>query len=290
MIDIETYTDRSGNLIPYAVGSRVGGSGNYIRNKADIKLYYLSDYDGEDNIAKSKLMMVDFLKHILNDNFIGYKFYAHNLGGFDGPLLIKYLADIVGLKIKPLMRNNELYSLDLIMSIESMDSQWLELNKGPRGGLSGIYNKGSVRIILQDSYKLLPLSLSELGKVFAVETQKGEFPHSFVKDDNLTYIGQSPCGNIAEWNLKETCLSYLTADLSCLYEVLINFDKMITYNYSLNFTNYLSIPSLCMATFRSNFLGPDVQIPKTRGKCESDIRKSYRGGIVSLFKPKISKG
>jgi hypothetical protein len=52
-------------------------------------------------------------------------------------------------------------------------AQWLELNKGSRGGMPGAAGKATVRIILQDSYKLLPLSLPELGKVLAVETQKG---------------------------------------------------------------------------------------------------------------------
>ena len=53
-----------------------------------------------------------------------------------------------------------------------------------------------MRIVLQDSYKVLPLSLAELGRVFDVEIKKGDFPHTFVTADNLNYIGPSPCGNI----------------------------------------------------------------------------------------------
>ena len=45
-----------------------------------------------------------------------------------------------------------------------------------------------------------------------------------------------------------------------------------------------------MATFRSNFLQDGARIPKLIGRCEADIRSAYRGGTVSLFKPKMGKG
>jgi hypothetical protein len=55
--------------------------------------------------------------------------------------------------------------------------------------------------------------------------RKGEFPHLFVEEDNLNYIGNKPdikyyslCNinlddynqiNSSNWNLKEECLKYL---------------------------------------------------------------------------------
>ena len=131
-------------------------------------------------------------------NLAGYIFYAHNLSRFDGPLLIEYLADIKGLKIRPLLKNNEIYSIKFTMTTAEMDPDWIAANAGPRGGESKFKKSATVRIVLQDSYKMLPWSLEGLGKTFDVATLKGTFPHDFVSVERLDYVGVSPCGRIPD--------------------------------------------------------------------------------------------
>ncbi len=53
--------------------------------------------------------------------------YAHNLSGFDGPILIAFLSwdEIEHLKIRPL---NAIYSLDFIMPAEHCTRKMKESN------------------------------------------------------------------------------------------------------------------------------------------------------------------
>lgn len=113
VLDIETYKDSTGRHIPYACGTRVGGPGNYIRHRPEVKMYFSSDFDGKCPEMRARQIMVAMLKDILLIKNRGYRFYAHNLSGFDGPLMVKYLSHVEGLKIKPLMRGNDTYTIDL---------------------------------------------------------------------------------------------------------------------------------------------------------------------------------
>ena len=84
-------------------------------------------------------------------------------------------------------------------------------------------------------------SLSKLGKSFNVETQKDIFPHSFVNEHNLNYIGTVPSYNYFEgqisiseyneyilkfnnnWDLRKVNLEYCTKDCISLYQIISEF-------------------------------------------------------------------
>ena len=124
-IDIETYVGDNGCLIPYAIGSYIGGPGNFIRHKDELKMYYLTDYKHivESEEKRVQSMLLDWLKDILLIKNRGYKLYAHNLSNFDGPLLIKYLSSIEWLEIKPLIRESKIYSIDITIDVSKMDDK-----------------------------------------------------------------------------------------------------------------------------------------------------------------------
>lgn len=124
VLDIETYTDSDGNLIPYACGTRIGGPGNYKRHKPEVSMYFSADFDGASPEIRARQIMVAMLKDILLIQNRGYKFYAHNLSGFDGPLIVKYLSHVKGLKIKPLMRGSDTYTIDLSINWGDVDEEW----------------------------------------------------------------------------------------------------------------------------------------------------------------------
>lgn len=91
--------------------------------------------------SRSKRLLNQFLEYI-EANARSYKtpykvIYFHNLSRFDGIFLIRHLALNTKYKLKPLIRNNELYELAVY------------------------YDKGK-KCTFRDSLKLLPASLDNL--------------------------------------------------------------------------------------------------------------------------------
>jgi len=126
--------------------------------------FYLSDYNSVEG------MMLDCLKSILIRKYDGYKIYAHNLAKFDIIFLLKYLVKLGS--IKPVIHNGKIISLTI--------------NFGKNGGY---------QVEFKDSLLLLLGSLDSLSKSFKVENKKIIFPHLFVNENNLNYIGLVPAFN-----------------------------------------------------------------------------------------------
>jgi hypothetical protein len=63
-----------------------------------------------------------------------------------------------------------------------------KLVKGDYTKIISKYNK----ITFVDSYNLLNGSLYDLSHSFGLDVTKGHFPHKFVKEDTLNYIGNIP--------------------------------------------------------------------------------------------------
>lgn len=144
-LDIETVTVNNKHY-PYAIGYRLYKKGKYVT----MKLFYLSDYNGSIQEASTSIMS-DFLKHFLFDA-CGYHIYVHNLGDFDGYLLLKDLFKAVG-SFTILMDKSK-----AIIAITLPNNQ----------------------IYIRDSIRIFPASLKELCAIFKVPTPKGEFDHSRV--------------------------------------------------------------------------------------------------------------
>ena len=69
-----------------------------------------------------------------------------------------------------------------------------------------------------------------------------------------------------------------------LYDILIKFNEFIFNLYKLNIHKYPTITSLAFAIFRCKFL-KDSKIPLITGQIFNDLRKSYTGGAVDVYKP-----
>nr|BBH42976.1 DNA polymerase [Marophrys sp. SRT127] len=293
VIDLETYKENDTELVPYAAGARFGGLGNHIRCKEEVSLWYLTDFPGWATEPKqaARFMMEQLAKCLLRVANRGYKIYAHNLANFDGPLLVKYLSHIKGLKIKPFMRGTRTYRVVLTMNIAEMDACWGELNIGPRGGTSKLEENKRLRIVIEDSYLLLPASLKLLGEVFRVQTQKGEFDHMAVKHHNLNYRGIGPNGE-RDWSRRDECLKYLASDLGCTYEVVQMFEDKMATDYGIDIHRHLTIPSVTLQIFLSNFMSSELvdRLAILTGSCERDIRKAFRGGVTNVLKPLLKEG
>jgi hypothetical protein len=155
------------------------------------------------------------------------------------------------------------------------------------------FNYNDYIVEFKDSYLLLPSSLRKLGQSFNIDMQKGLFPHLFVNDpsNSLDYDGYVPnhfnfidvsiddyLNYIKDfinksWNLKSEAIKYCELDCISLYKILMKFNNIIFNKWSLNITNYPTLPSLSFAIFRAHYLNVN-SIVNITGKIYDDIKKS----------------
>ncbi len=145
----------------------------YVHNNILIP-YLICFYDGKNSYSfgiwdysNVDEMIIDCLTSIMSRKYNGYNVYMHNMAKFDIIFLFKYLIEL-GL-VEPIIHNNRIISIDFNF---------------------GVDNKYQIKF--KDSLLLLLQGLDKLCKSFKVENGKSIFPHLFVKESNLDYIGDVP--------------------------------------------------------------------------------------------------
>lgn len=132
---------------PYAAGFLIVQPGDDLSNKTEverkIETYYSEDYAliHDEFLDRSKKVMKDFLKRlniVVKHNNVR-TVYFHNLGRFDGIILLKHLLENK-IKFKVVIRNNQLYQIS-------------------------VYQKNRILYRLRDSLKILPQSLEKLARL-----------------------------------------------------------------------------------------------------------------------------
>jgi DNA polymerase type B, organellar and viral len=157
-----------------------------------------------------------------------------------------------------------------------------------------------IKISLVDSLNLLNSSLDKLCTDYNVVTSKGIFPYSFVKKDNLNYVGPTPDikfynKNIdialynsslsTNWNLREEPLNYLIKDLTSLLEILRKFQDHLWKDHNLEMTEGLTISSLAKNKFFKYYL-QNSKIPLINtNNLFNFLYSAYYGGITEVYKP-----
>ena len=248
--------------------------------------FYLSDYENSDSLLKAAL------KSIMIKKYNGWKLYFHNFSYFDAVFLMKIISEL-STDVKPIIRDNRI--IQLIMKYDNNEK-----------------NKGTITFV--DSYNLLPSSLDALAKNFKVEN-KSFFPFAFVNDPSvsLDYIGNVPDLKYfintkhkkdpkkylelennynkyknsfpnKEWDLKKELIKYCEQDVRTLHQVISNSAKEIFNMFKLDETKFCTLPSLAFGVYRSKYLEKN-EIPLIKGKIYNDIRESYLGGLVDVYKP-----
>nr|WRO45314.1 DNA polymerase [Russula virescens] len=259
-ITLDIETYGSETLVPYLI-SFYNGSKTYS--------FYLGDYNSIDS------MMEACFKKLFVRKYNKFSVYIHNLAKFDIVFLLKYLIKHV--QVNPIIHKGRIIQLNI--------------NYGP----DLQYN-----LNFKDSYLMLLSSLEKLGKSFNIEIKKSIFPHLFVNENNLNYIGEVP--NISNffkiseneyqnykkyysfWNLKREAIKYCEIDCISLYQIILKFNSLIFGLFNKNIHKYPTLPSLAFAIFRGSFM-ENENIPKLTGNIEKDIRQSYTGGSTDMFIP-----
>jgi len=170
--DIETYIDSDGKSKVYALGFCT------LLENLKPHIFY------KDKNISSSLLVINCIKEMLQTKYKNCIFYTHNFGGFDVLFLLKELVEYN-------KENNNYFDLKCVFK----DSRILKLEVSAK-----ISKTVKNKIIFIDSLNLLPESLESLGESFNVNVVKGVFPYSFVNNDTLYYIGNTP--DISYFNLR----------------------------------------------------------------------------------------
>nr|YP_009487230.1 hypothetical protein [Russula abietina]AWB36132.1 hypothetical protein [Russula abietina] len=250
--------------------------------------YCISIYDGKKSYSfglwdyeTHEMMIIDCLKSIMIRKYNRYNIYIHNMAKFDIIFLLKYLVKLG--EVKPIIHNGRLISVNFTFG-ENLEYGFQ----------------------FKDSYLILLASLDKLTKGFGVKTVKSIFPHFFINETNLDYIGEVPdikffnkinpsdYNNYKKsfnnnWNLKYEVVKYCEIDCISLYQVITKFSNLIFSLFSKNIDNYPTLPSLAFAIFRSNFMDEN-SIPQISGQISKNIRKGYTGGAVDVYIPENPNG
>lgn len=277
VIDIESFRGNDGLAKVYALG--------FLTNLNDKpNLYYLSDYPE----LNSHGLILKCIDDILINKYNNFIFYAHNLANFDVIFIYNSLLKanldkgFDYYKLRTTMRDNQIIRLDIKITILSINN-----------------NKREIKVSLFDSYNLLKLSLDKLALEFNLKIKKGKFPYSFVKNNNLNYIGNLPDIHYFEdisineynqikstdWNLRFESLSYLSNDLNCLLQILNQFSSFIFIHFNVQMTEALTITRLALNIFKQKYF-EDKNIPNINKLFLFNfIKEAYFGGITEVYKP-----
>nr|YP_010170401.1 DNA polymerase type B [Phanerochaete carnosa]QRZ60383.1 DNA polymerase type B [Phanerochaete carnosa] len=257
-MDIETVLI-DGNMCPYLICA-------YSANNS------IQSYASDTTNDSVKSMFNKFIEQLLLDKKVKYV-YAHNLSGFDGTLLLKYLINTQELNVEPLIFNGKLISIKVKDSKDRI-------------------------IMFKDSYLMLPMALRNLCTAFKVDSIKSHFPFEL---NDINYVGEFPpfdcwtdlsqkeyntlkSNHNGIWSFKDEAIKYCMLDCKSLMEVLVQFNKLVFGEFKVNIFSSLTLPALAMRIYKSQFM-PKDSIYQILGQVEKDIRESYTGGAVDVYIP-----
>ena len=222
-------------------------------------------------------MFVNFIKQLTTFQKSIKYVYAHNLSGFDGILLLKYLAQHKTATVNPVIFNGKLIAI----KFKYQDGKKLRT------------------IVFKDLFLLLPLSLRKLCSAFDVPSAKSHFPFELV---DITYNGPLPAKSNrpditqeeyellvrkyknTNWDFKQEAIKYCKLDCKCLFDVIEKFNSLVYKEFNINAHQSLTLPALAMRIYKSQYM-PANTIYQLLGQVENDIRQSYTGGAVDVYIP-----
>ena len=192
-------------------------------------------------------LWVNIFNYIINEQSIK-TIFVHNLGGFDGVFIYKYLSQI--------------YSMNCISSVIDNDNKFISITLKYK----------SRYITWLDSYRIFPVSLNDLCKVFEVEGKLNSYSEKY-NNLNIFYSNR---------NLLNEFINYAKQDSVCLFNALTIAQQHYLNNYSVDIINIVSTSSLSLVIFRYHFL--KVNIPILKSNVDQFIRTSYFGGATDYYK------
>lgn len=231
----------------------------------NLKLFNTITLTNQDDIpSQSDLLIWEFIlecvKIVENINISKrskYLFFFHNLNKFDSYFILKRLGFQDRFSVKLVSRNNQVYKI----TIKDKTTNF--------------------KLEFRDTFLYLPISLKNLSELFCIYNKKESFSEEFTNINN--YLSDS--------TIKSKLAKYCLSDSLALQEGFENFLTYIRQNLKIEPLKSLSLPGISLYYFRSKFYD-DINSPIEKLSKNKDIfiRKSYRGGVVDLFKPHLING
>ncbi|KAG5548037.1 hypothetical protein RHGRI_013663 [Rhododendron griersonianum] len=271
--DLETVLVESQNdddyHVPYAAGLLPVHPGEDVESKPnrEFSLYFSEDIiNTQDFEDRSKLIMTHFLKRleVLVRERKMKTVYLHNLGRFDGLLMMKFLVSLENYTFESLVRNNIIYEISVYPKLDP-----LERKKGA---------KRTLLFRIRDSYLLLPASLAILSKTLCPELgSKGDINHKEVVVSNLQ-------------EKRSDLMVYLKQDIRLLGGILVAAQKLFFNTYGVDIVDCMTTSSLSLRIFRMRYFDADsFPIPRSASNnVDSFIRRACYGGHAESYIPKGS--
>ena len=177
--------------------------------------HQLLQHNIDDAVAK---LWSEFYEYLTTLSSYSLTIYVHNLGGFDGIFIFKYLASI----------SNDPSMVDTIID-------------GSNKFITISYNG----IVFKDSYRVFPVSLQELCGIFNVTGKTNCYKEEYNK------IFTS--GDVSR-ELLDEFITYGMQDSIALYNALVKAQELYHSKYQVDITTIVSLPSLALKIFRMKFL------------------------------------
>src|SRR5690606_33710475 len=120
-------------------------------------------------------------------------------------------------------------------------------------------------------------------------TKKDIFPHSFVNENNLNYIGEVPLHHHfpnelsydeysqynnqfnGNWNLRNEAINYCQIDCVSLFQVINKYNDLIWELFKISAIKYPTISSLTFNIWKTHYIDRDT-VPMISGDIEKNIR------------------
>jgi hypothetical protein len=239
-MDIETIS-HNGIQIPIAISLAYSDNLSRIFLIDDI-LFNINPSKALDNL------WLDFFDFITKNPKIFKTLFVHNLGSFDGLFLYKPLSNI--------------YDIDKVSTIIDDKNKFIKISLK--------LDKDTI-ITWKDSYRIFPVSLDDLCKVFNVSGKTSKYDNRF---NNINIF--------KNLDLLEVFKEYSLQDALALYKALDMAQTLYSTKYSVDITTVLSNSTLSLKIFRQTFLNENIPIMK--GVDDDFIRKAYYGGATDYYK------
>ena len=192
--------------------------------------------------------------------------FAHNLGGFDGNFITKYLYH---------------YTKDPKLVDLMLD----ESNKFIKITLSESYkSKGKINrrelFTFKDSMRLLGgVSLNTLCKIYGVQQKLCEYKAIWNTIDLFEDVNKD---SYLEWK------AYAEQDSKSLYEAIVKAQIVYKERFEVDVTDSVSASQLAFKLFKKSY--SPVMLPTILRKDDEFLRRAYFGGAVDYYKASFVRG